>query len=59
MSIRSITVVLCGVLLTGVMSAAHAAPIAPVPEPGTYAMLCSGAVAAAGFVFMRNRAGRK
>lgn len=60
MSVRAITAVLCGVLLTGALGAAQAVPpVNAVPEPSTYGVLASGAAAAGVFLYSRTRNRRK
>jgi hypothetical protein len=46
-------------MVAGIAAIAQAVPGPNVPEPGTYAMLGSGAVALGGFLLMRYRANKK
>jgi hypothetical protein len=60
MSIRAMKAILSGILLTGVVGAAHAVHVvSAVPEPGTCGMLASGVVAAGAFLYSRTRKNRK
>ena len=57
-SVRMMKAALSGLMVMGIAAMAQAVPPA-APEPGTYAMLGSGAVVLGGFLAMRYRANKK